>query len=504
MLDYKQRNKLSNKTNINIYDSKGYISDNNQKATDNLINILTKSFKPIIETAHKKFVRDNYSTIVKKVQTDRLSMMGKSDMDLIYEKYFKKSLTRSQSTRSFNKNSPKKQPLKRKNSFLVENNIIDKRDILDNPCNKNCINISKTPDVSMQKEFYEREQMHSKNYEEKKNQMRTQYEKKISSELKPSPGIAKGSQRIIENKNLDKRLPLYLRFKELAEEKNYKMKSIQKDLKRDSSSNILNNRNTLLGKVTSADYNNYNNSINNLNSNTSGSYIKAASDMVRSKSYNGKDFGDWLETNKMWKKMKETKTENFRDTLEKIIKEKEDKIITFRPSINEKSRHFAELKKKNEHEVTNIFDRLYVLNDKKKEYIQNLQHKYKPTFKPNINKYPQFPNSNTVHQTTQSFYLEEKEDEYNITVSNVEIKEKKDNSSKNVPKNNKPRRKGSLEFNKFQDELEKNKFILQNKMNYKKSKKEIEEFFCKMNKGMSPNYDLEINDIKFCNDSHKN
>lgn len=508
MLDHKQRNKNYKKTNSMDYDSKGYLSDNSQTASDNLLNILTKSFKPIIETAHKKFVRDNYSTVVKKVETDRLSMMGKSDMDLIFEKYFKKSLTRSQSTKSLKNNSPKKQAIKRKSSFLIENNIIDKKDILSNPCNKNFINITKTRDISVHKEFYEREKMYNKNYEDKKNQMRSQFERKILSELKPSPGIAKGSQRIIEIKNLDKRLPLYLRFKELAEEKTLKKKSMQKDFKRDSSNKMFNDRNTynLFGKLTSAENNsNSNISINNFNSNTSGLIIKAASQMIRSKSYNGKDFGHWLETNKKWQKMKEFKTENLKNTFDKLSKEKEDENITFKPSISKNSMNLAELKKKNEHEEdTNIFDKLYDLNDKKKEYIQNLQLKYKPTFRPNINKYPQLLNNNAVNQTTKSFYLEEKEDEYEQMVSKIELKEEKNNSVRSMTKKDKPRRKESIEFNKFQKEVEKNKFIMDNKKNYKKSKKEIEEFFSKMNKGMSPNYGLEINDIKFYNDIHKN
>ncbi len=492
-MDYKHRKNLCKKTKSE-HDLKEYFSDICQKKSNNLIEILTKSFKPIIETAHKKFVRDNYSTVVRKVETDRLSTMGKSDMDFIYEKYFKKSLTRSQTSKSLKMNSSKKKPIKRQGSFLIENNIIDKKDILKNPCNKKYIQICKSPDISIYNEFYEREKQLKINYDEKKNLRRSNLENKILNELKPIHVIAKGSQKIIEKNNLDKRPPLHLRFKELAEEKTYNNQSIQKDLKKNSLSKIFKSGNTLYGKLTFAENNNPN---NNFNSNTSGLNFNAAPGIIRSKSYNGKDFGDWLETNKKWYKMKVSKTENLKIAYENLAKKEEEKNITFNPSIGEKSKNLAELIKKNDNEFTNIFDKLYVSNHKKKEYIQNLQQKYKPTFKPIINKYPQFLNNNTVNQTTKSFYLEEKEDEYEEMLSNIHLKDRKDNYNKIIPQNDKPRKKELFECNKVQKEVANNKFTMQNKKNLKKSKKEIDEFFYKMNKGTSPNYGLEINDIKF-------
>ena len=60
-------------------------------------------------------------------------------------------------------------------------------------------------------------------------------------------------------------------------------------------------------------------------------------------------------------------------------------------------------------------------------------------------------------------------------------------------------KKESNEFKNFKKEVESNFFVNQIKKNCKKSKKEIENFFFKMNKGRSPNYGLEINDIKFYN-----
>jgi hypothetical protein len=487
------------------HDFKGYLSDNSHAVSNTLMTILTKSFKPIIENAHKKFVRDNYSTVFKKVETDRLFEMGKSDVDSIYEKYFKKSLTRSESTKNFIKDCPKKQTLKRKSSFLIENNFIDKNDILKNPSNRNYLQILKTPKISLHDQFYEREKILYKNYEEKKNQMRTLFESKILSEMKPSPGITKGSQKIIEKKNLDKKPPLHLRSKELAEEKILKQKYIQKDLKRNSSINMFFNKTTFSGSLNSGENIKLNDTINNLNCNKNGFIFKnKSSKLVRSKSYNGKDFGDWLEINNRWNKLKESKKDSLKKINEEHAKDREEKSLTFKPIIDEKSKHIIELKNKNEDQEINIFDKLYNLNKKKNECIQNLQQKYKPTFKPSINKYPQFLNNNTINQTTKSFYLEKKEDEYEQIIPNIILNKNNDNTLASLYGKEKPQTRESIEFNKFLKEVEKNKFIHQNKRSNKKSKKEIEEFFCKMNKGMSPNYGLEINDIKFYNDIHKN
>jgi len=497
-MDFRKRNKSSQRNKSSEQEHNSYLTDNSQAMSKHVINILTNSFKPIIENAHKKYIKDNYTPIVKKVETDRLLLTGKrSEMDMIHEKYFRKSFSKSPSPkRSPRKSLSKKEPIKKRHSFLVENQIIDKKDILNNPCNRNYINICTTVEEDNEnKEFYEREQSYKKKNEEKIIKMRAMHENKMINELKSAPEIAKGSQKIIK-KNYLHRPPLHERFKEVAQEKTLKIKAIQKELKREYSANSMNKNSAIEEKY------NTNISINQFNSNNSAINIRSSSGLSRSRSYHGKDFGNWLENNKKWNKLKESKTETKKIMLENLTKEAEDKL-SFNPIINEKSEYIANLKNQNENPNINIHDKLYSLHSKKKEYIQNLEQKYKPTFKPHVNKFPQFLQNNSTNPTNKSYFIEEKEDNYANFALNTNEKNKND-FIKPTSKKDKLVRKESLEFRKFQKDVEDNFYVHKNKRKYTKTKKEIEEFFSKMNKGVSPNYGLEINDIKFYNEIHKN
>jgi len=507
------------------------MSENTFSKQNNYFDILTKSFRPLIDQAYKEYVKEKYIPIVNKIDSDRSQIAGiKTDMELLYEKFFKKSNSNSPK-RSPRKNPINKKQIKKKQSFLLENNIIEKKDIYNNPCNKKYIRICKTPDASIvrKKEFYERELIFKKNKETKNNQLRHEFESKALSELKPSPGIISESKKILEKNNLIERSPLHMRYKDIFEEKKIKLKSMQRNLNRDNSANsiipfntfnntILNNNhskklNTQEDNNYNINYNsnistnNYNSNISIKNNNTNHNRANSSLGINRSRSYNKKEFGNWLESNNKWNKIKEAKTENLKNMYEKMKKENEDKNTKFSPAIDENSQYIAKQKNQNDNLNLNIYDKLYSLHAKKKENIQNLQQKYKPSFKPNINKFPQYlPNNSNNPNITKSFYIEEKEDDYANFISGVKnIKLKTDYSStKPSSKYDKILSKENIEFRKFKKEVEKNHYVIENKKSCRKSKKEIEDFFLHMNKGISPNCGLEINDIKFYNEIQKN
>ena len=44
---------------------------------EKMLKIFSNSFKPLIENAHKKFIEENLTPIVKKVEENRLNLLGK-------------------------------------------------------------------------------------------------------------------------------------------------------------------------------------------------------------------------------------------------------------------------------------------------------------------------------------------------------------------------------------------------------------------------------------------
>lgn len=525
--------KSNNSQNLPIkIEFHSYITDDEQKKANNLFDILTRSFRPIVDSAYKKYLKDQYAEIVHKVETERLQVTGKkSEFEKIYERLFKKSLTKnfkkskSQIKNSNNNNNnltnsaSKTNAFKRQQSFLIENKIINKKDILNNPCNQNLLRICHTPDstVSRKKALYDREILMQKAYEDKKTKMRIENEQKTLSELKPFPGMNLESQRIIaQNAHLEERAPLHLRSTEVLQQKSLRLKSLCSELKREYSAKSI-------GKTKSLSSNNLNlmenirdnraninckanYSTNNINANIylNNNYntynnIKSLS---RARSANAKDFNEWLDSKHLWLKNKESKTQDMRNAFINLRKEMEEKYTTFTPSIDAKSEFIAKLKSENENSNKKIYEKLYGLKNLKKEKIQILQQKYKPTFKPNVNKFPQYLLNNSTNQTT--FFVEEKEDDYANFALSAKSKGANNNktdfsgTTRTGSKINRKSRE-SNEFGKFKKNVENNFYLDKNKRNYKKSQKEVEEFFSKMNKGQSPNLVLEVEDIKFYN-----
>lgn len=515
----------SSKRNILLEKDKNYnTSEHHSNKSNHLINILTNSFKPIINSAYKMYMKDNYSETINKIQNDRSLLMGKkSEMDLIHENYFRKSFwTYNQSPRKSPKKSPRKSPRKspkkclinetepiliKKNSYLIENNIINKQDIIKNPCNKN-VPINNTTDESSHEDyFYKQEKMWKELYDEKKNEMKTNVDKNILKELKPTPGIDEGSKKIIINNKLDQRLPIYLRYKELTEEKFYKRQSLSKSIEKQHDKDY--------NSVNFKAFKSYNNKALNLDSinttiandlNTSNNNeFRLSISLPRCKSFNSKNTAKWINEKNNWLKHKNGKIEERKNIFEKLAKERQERALTFTPVIDNKSKHIANLKNQHENPGLNVYKKLYSMQNKKKEKIQSLQEKYKPTFKPKVNKFPNYFSNKTVSQMTKSFYIEEKEDDYANFIANIKNKSKNEGASTRTGSKSEKLLK-IVNSNDFIKKKNNDEGIISNpkKKNYKKSKKEVEEFFFSLNQGKTTNNRLEIEEIKFYNDIQKN
>ena len=291
-MDYLIKNNISNIIKNNDINLSINNPKNIQPSTDT-IKVLTNSFKPLIEKAYSIYNKDNFNNVLKKIESNRtLLVSGKSEFDLIQQKYFRNNFSNSNSPiksplKSHNRRSsikiitPIRDADKKRKSFLIENKIINNKDVLNNPCNRNLLRICKTPDNPYNK-FFEKETNFKFLIKQKTDDLRKNIEQKELDKLKPSPGIGKGSIKILKKQFLDQTPPLYLRFKQVAEEKNIKIQNIKKNLTRENSNNIFydtNNKNTIHNNDTS---------ILSNNSNNKG--------FGRSKSFNGKEFNCWLET----------------------------------------------------------------------------------------------------------------------------------------------------------------------------------------------------------------
>lgn len=545
------------------------ITDSEETKSNNLFKILTKSFKPIVEVAHKKYIKDQYSHVVQKIETERLNLTGKkSEFDKIYEKLFKKTLPNGKSilkkSKSQNKilanyslnnnNDIKSLKQQQGQSFLFEHKIIEKNDILNIPfCNRDFMRISKTPDITSalkhKKAFYERDLLKQKAYNDKKAQMRFAHEQKELSELQATPIISANSQKIVaQSAHLALRAPVHLRFKELLEQKSLKRRSLRNELlKRNESSALSRNRSSSSsfaaayakdaveqddGRINFLTYNyNYNSNNNNddnanngnndfgvyarnkfSNSNNSGGYKCLA----QAKSCNTRDFASWVESKLNWLKRKDADTENLRNAFSTLKKQKEAKQTTFSPEIDAKSDFIATLKKnQSENQSEKIHEKLYNLQAKKLEKIEYLQQKYKPSFKPNINKAPLYLLNNNKSKNQTTFFVEEKEDNYaNFVLSAKSKAAKTENSGTTRTASRQDRKSRSRDlgcFNNYANKgfdkkhfEKKNIFVEKNKRAFKKSQKDVEDFFHRMNKGQSPNLVLEVEDIKFYNNYNSN
>ena len=506
------QNNISIKNNDG--DLKNYFTENSKKINNKNIEILTKGFTPVINKAYSKYVYDKYIPVINKIENEHKKNIGlKSEIEIMHEKYFRKSLSRP--------NSPKKKTLDKKeikNSYLIENKIITKNDILTNPCNRNLIRLCKTPPTKKTyNDYYEKEISMKYLADQRKTDFKYQLEKLELQTLKPFPGVDKGSQKIIKEKALDQRPPLYIRFDQVKEEKNLKVKLLQKNLNREYSlilqkskySNNLENYRSHPNKNKSPQNfsnNNPNNiSLYNIKTKNVGNFSdndfknNNSKTLTRSKSFNS-----WIENNKKWEYKKNAKKEEHKYKLEQVKLNNESIYTTFNPKINYKSDYIANLKNINEHPGSNVFDKLFNSQNYKKVKIQNLQKILKPSFMPKINKFPKYLLNNTTNQFTKSFYVEEKDD-YTNYFGSAKTKSKNDAlSTRDVSKKDIYIRKESKEFKNFKNEVEKNHYVNLNKRNCKKSKREVEEFFKKLSKGTTTNYALEINDIKFYNEIHKN
>jgi len=518
-MDFKSYNRSSSRKETKDFNNNSYFSDNGRSRSDNHLNIIINSFKPLVEKAHKQYVKDNYSKVVQKLENERSQFIQKkSDLEMIYEKYFNSSVPKlyhKPKQNKLKKIQTNKLPLKRKESFLIENKIIDKNDIFNNPCNR-YTRICYTPEITTHKRtsFFEKEQNYQKMYEAKKDEMRRRAEKKLFSQFKASPGIFSGSMKIIQKNHLHQRLPLHLRGKELIEEKNLKIKSMEKSLKREYSAKILSKKNNFMeNNLNLKDDINY--SSNNLNINYNTNYstnpyfsndianknltVKCNDEFARSKSYNSKDLAFWLDSNKNWLQRKEAKIENMKNLSQSIAREKEEKSTTFQPLIDKKSEYIAYFKKEQESPNKNIYDKLYSLHSKKKEKIQNLQMKYTPNFKPVINKFPKYLQNNSLqNQITKSLSIEEKDEDYvNFSSKAKANKSKSDISGTTRPasKNERVVCKESSDFDKFKKDVENSYYVNKNRNNFKNSKKEVEQFFLKMNEDYVNNINKQYSNL---------
>ncbi len=73
-----------------------YFSENEERRSNNLFNILTKCFKPIVDSAYSRYLNDQYAHVLHKVDAEKSILnRGQSEFEKIYERIFKKNVSKS-------------------------------------------------------------------------------------------------------------------------------------------------------------------------------------------------------------------------------------------------------------------------------------------------------------------------------------------------------------------------------------------------------------------------
>lgn len=452
-----------------------YISPHNffqeKYRQEKLTKIFSDSFKPLIDSALKKYSDDNYKPIIKKIDEKRLQALGKkSEFEIIQEKFFRKNSI---------SNSPKgkKEPrIQKKTSFLIENNIINKNEIMTIPDNKKFVSLIKA-ETSTEKEFYEREKNLMETYNNRKEKLRTLREEKELEEMKNVPKIDSKSIKILKENNLDNRKPIYLRSEEIKEEKRMKIISLKKEIERERNYTTITTQNNSYNKLKSNDISNIDYNSNNSKLYTSpyetGHKRSLSSNADRAKSNN---FSTWYKQKEIWNENKKKKTEHLKAQRNKENLNQELKETTFAPNIDDKSRNMILSKNEEEQNLT-IFDKLYNLKENKKEKIQLLEQKYKPIFKPKINKNNNIFSTSSILNTRsmRSFYIEEKENDYINFESDYKNKESRITNDKNKTNGN------------LYDTYSNGKKNTNGNRQSTKDNKAMEEYFSRISKDYSPN-----------------
>jgi hypothetical protein len=312
-----------------------------------------------------------------------------------------------------------------------------------------------------------------------------------------------------------------------------------KGLKRSNSTNLYYNSNN-----NNEDNLNINSNTNekNKNSNNNNNSITMSNSNI-----NNNNFNTWYKEKENWNNKKFKKIQSLKEQKKEEIYSLDSKENTFTPIIDKNSKKILSNKinnnksnkksnninyntsnskqqsaayensnkKKEKEEVEEkekekssptIFEKLYSLNSAKKEKIKILEQKYKPNFKPVINKLNFFNESSNLGigfcgKTMKSFCIEDKDDDFINFES--ELKNKKIKSIASIPNNNVNINNDKGNLNNLKSNESDNNNNLNNK-NFFRNKEEKNRYYARFSKGFSPNKDLIIkDDLRFINDLKK-
>jgi hypothetical protein len=267
------------------------------------------------------------------------------------------------------------------------------------------------------------------------------------------------------------------------------------------SNNTINNNNSIININSSSHNNNFNLNpyeIKSLKKSNSMNFNLNNDNKNDNEDNNNNNFNTWYNEKEKWnnKKIKKLQSLKAQKTKEKFSMD--FKESTFTPNLIKINKKFLSNKinnnnnnntigcysnKKNEKEKSpsTIFEKLYSLNSAKKEKIQILEQKYKPNFKPIINKINFFNESSNLgigfcekNMKIKSFCIEDKDEDFLNFESDLKNRKIKSiNSMNNINNDN----NNNLFF---------------------KNKEQKRKYYSRLSKGFSPNKDLVIMDeIRF-------
>lgn len=360
----------------------------------NKLNFLKNQIQPLINFAQNKYINDSITNMLQNKSLEKYFLAH--DKNIITQKTLSSNSIIDNSD-SFpyknnllevdtfqNKHSPKNKSLKGKlknnSSTAIYNdnlnlNYWDKmfKEINLNENQKNFIAQNKTSTL-FNNSMLKNEQIFS----EKKKQNIAKLKYKILDEekknYKSTPGIDKGSMKII-NKKFKNKKPLYERYEEVKNEKNTKILNKKKECIRNNSARNLSSK-FYNDRILNNEMETFDDRITNINSFTKEN-----------------NFDAWLRSNEQWQVKKNQKFLNLKKSLDEEKLKLEES--TYTPRIDKISDIIAVTKNFNEYPGMETYEKLYRMKEVKIHHHKMLLEKNKPSFNPVINNYiPKYFNSN--------------------------------------------------------------------------------------------------------------